>query len=193
VGAPGGGQAGRKKKGQDPEAEARHALADRIENNLTRLMRQVEEILRSNRDQVLCMAHALEAHKTLSGEDVTAVFEQKQGPVVDGRPYADPGFLHELEEYHQAAMIAHRAHGKVPVNLPVPAAIAAPGAQGAVAALEAPAFDGGPPNGDGPPPVPSGGWAPGGEWAPGSGDWAPDGGGAPDGGWAPDGGAAPGS
>jgi len=162
VGAPGGGQAGRKKKGQDPEAEARHALADRIEDNLTRLLRQVEEILRSNRDQVLRMAHALEAHKTLSGEDVAAVFNQQQGPVVDGRPYADQEFMHELEQYHQAAVTAHRAHGSVPVSLP--ATVAAPAAQGAVATLDVgPAFDGGPQNGDWPAP---GGWAPGGDWTP---------------------------
>ena len=162
VGAPGGGQAGRKKKGQDPEAEARHALADRIEDNLTRLLRQVEEILRSNRDQVLRMAHALESHKTLSGEDVVAVFNQQQGPVVDGRPYADPEFMHELEQYHQAAVTAHRAHGRVPVSLP--ATVAAPAAQGAVATLDVgPAFDGGPQNSDWPAP---GGWAPGGDWTP---------------------------
>jgi cell division protease FtsH len=177
VGAPGGGQAGRKKKGQDPEADARHALADRIEENLARLLRQAEEILRSNRDQVLRLAHALEAHKTLSGEDVVAVFERQRGPLVDGRPYADPEFMRCLEEYHQAAVIAHRAHGKVPVSLP--AAVTAPATQGAVATLDAgPAFDGGPQNGDGNAPggrapggdgTAPGGWAPGGDWTPGSG------------------------
>src|SRR6266478_6778658 len=43
VGAPGGGQGGRNKKGQDPEAEMRRALADRIEDNLNGLLGQVEE------------------------------------------------------------------------------------------------------------------------------------------------------
>jgi ATP-dependent Zn protease len=41
VGAPGGGQGGRRKKGQDP-GEMRHALADRIEDNLTTLLQRVE-------------------------------------------------------------------------------------------------------------------------------------------------------
>ena len=167
VGSPGGGQGGRRKKGQDPEADLRRALADRIEDNLTRLLQRVEEILRNNRDQVLCVAHALETHKTLSGDDVIAVFEHRQGPLVDGRPYADREFIDLLEEYHQAAANAHRAHGKVLLSLPA-VALAEPAKQGAAAALEAsPAFDGGPQNGDGP--APGGGWAPGGDWAPGSG------------------------
>jgi ATP-dependent Zn protease len=140
VGSPGGGTAGRKKKGQDPEADLRRALADRIEDNLTRLLQQVEEILRSNRDQVLRMAHALETNKTLSGDDVLAVFEQRKGPLIDGRPYADQAFVRQLEEYHQAAANAHRAHGKVHLSLPV--ATAVPDGQTAVAVLDAsPAFD----------------------------------------------------
>lgn len=59
------------------------------------------------------MAHALETHKTLSGDDVLAVFEHRAGPLVDGRPYADPDFIQQLEDYHQAAASAHRTHGKV--------------------------------------------------------------------------------
>src|SRR5215469_10761915 len=175
VGAPGGGQAGRKKKGQDPEADLRRALADRIEDNLTRLLGQVTEILRNNRDQVLSIAHALETHKTLSGDDVVAVFERRQGPLVDGRPYADLEFIDLLEEYHRAAASAHRAHGKVLVSLPA-VAMAEPATQGVAAALDAgPAFDGGPQNGDGP--APGGGWAPG-DWAQGP-DGAPGSGATP--------------
>jgi cell division protease FtsH len=167
VGSPGGGTAGRKKKGQDPEADLRHALADRIEDNLTRLLQQVEEILRENRDQVLRMAHALETHKTLSGDDVVAVFEQRQGPLLDGRPYANAEFVRQLEEYHEAAANAHRAHGKIQLSLPV--AVAAADGQGAVATLDpSPAFDGGPQNGEG-----TGSWTPDGGWSPG-GDWTPD-------------------
>ena len=45
VGSPGGGQGGRNKKGQDPEAEMRRALADRIEDNLNGLLGRVEEII----------------------------------------------------------------------------------------------------------------------------------------------------
>ncbi len=132
VGAPGGGQGGRKKKGVDPEAELRRALADRIEDNLTGLLQQVEEILTENRDKVLCLAHALETHKTLSGDDVVAVFEARQGPVIDGRPYGSVEFVQQLEAYHQGAATAHREHGPVPLSMPsVPPQVWVP--QGAAA------------------------------------------------------------
>jgi cell division protease FtsH len=53
VGSPGGGQGGRNKKGHDPEAEMRRALADRIEDNLNTLLVRVEEIITEDRDRVL--------------------------------------------------------------------------------------------------------------------------------------------
>jgi ATP-dependent Zn protease len=118
VGAPGGGQGGRKKQGQDTELELRRALADRIEDNLTGLLTRARQILRENRAQVLALAHALETYKTMSGEDVVAVLDGRQGPVVDGRPYADETFLRELEDYHREAMAAHQGHAKVLLHLP---------------------------------------------------------------------------
>ena len=117
VGSPGGGQVGRK-KGHDPEAEMRRALADRIEDNLGRLLDQVADLLRENRDQVLCLAHALETHKTMTGDDVVAVFEHREGPLVDGRVYADAEFVRQLEEYHASAVQAHREHSQVVVPIP---------------------------------------------------------------------------
>src|SRR6202034_4090227 len=68
-------------------------LADRIEDNLSLLLVKAEEILRDNERYVLAMAHALETHKTLSGEDVTAVFEGGRGPLVNGAPYGDDAFI----------------------------------------------------------------------------------------------------
>jgi cell division protease FtsH len=119
VGAPGGGSAGRTKKGQDPEADLRRALADRIEDRLHELLQKAEDILTANRADVLCLAHALETHKTLSGDDVVAVLERQPGPLVDGQVYADPELLTALEEYHQGAAAAHREHGPVPDSLPL--------------------------------------------------------------------------
>ena len=68
---------------------------------------------------MLALAHALETHKTLSGEDVTAVFEGGHGPLVDGAPYADDAFIDKLREYHLAAERAHREHNQPQVSLPV--------------------------------------------------------------------------
>jgi hypothetical protein len=133
VGSPGGGRGGTLKKGQDPEAQVRHALADRIEDQLTTLLERTEVIIRENRNHVLALAHALETHKTLSGEDIVAVLEYKRGPLVDGTPYRDEAFLAELSDYHAAAARAHRNHSQERLNLPVPAAAVPPWAAGVIA------------------------------------------------------------
>jgi cell division protease FtsH len=123
VGSPGGGRGGQAKKGQDTEGQARHALADRIENNLKDLLDRTEDIIRTNRNDVLSLAHALESHKTLSGEDVVAVLEHTRGPLVDGTPYGDPEFIAQLDEYHISAARAHRAHSQERLSLPVPTSV----------------------------------------------------------------------
>jgi cell division protease FtsH len=114
MGSPGGG-----KGKDDTDKQMRMALSDRIEENLGKLLVQAEEILRENRNQVLALAHALETHKTLSGEDVAAVIDGVQGSIVDGRPYLDAQFLAEIEKYHQASVIAHQEHRVPDVHLPV--------------------------------------------------------------------------
>jgi ATP-dependent Zn protease len=119
VGSPGGGRGGGPQKGENTEAMLRRALADRIEDQLTDLLAKSEEILRDNRGGVLALAHALETHKTLSGDDVEAVLEGRRGVTVDGSVYADPEFMVRLEEYHAAAAGAHRGH--TPITLALPA------------------------------------------------------------------------
>lgn len=94
-------------------------LGERIEQTLTRLMEKAEEILRENRAEVLAVAHALETHKTLSGDDVAACIEGTRGTVVDGSVYQDPAFMAEIEEYHEAALRAHQEHGVSMLPLPV--------------------------------------------------------------------------
>jgi cell division protease FtsH len=100
-------------------------LADRIEDNLSVLLDRVEMILRENERHVLALAHALETYKTLSGEDVTAIFEGGSGPLVDGAPYADDEFIARLRAYHVAAQRAHRDHNTPQIPLPAAAPAAA--------------------------------------------------------------------
>jgi cell division protease FtsH len=95
-------------------------LGQRIESDLARLFAKAEEMLAENRAQVLALAHALERHKTLSGDDVVAVLESRLGPIVDGRIYDDPGFAAELETYHEAAVEAHRRHASIGAPMPAP-------------------------------------------------------------------------
>jgi ATP-dependent Zn protease len=113
LGAPGGG------KGRDPKEEMRRALSDRIEDNLGALLARSETLLRENRKHVLAVAHALETHKTLSGNDVHAVIEGRKGDVVNGEAYFDPTNLAQLEEYHKSALQAHKEHRKPDLPLPV--------------------------------------------------------------------------
>ena len=117
VGSPGGGRGG-PQKGESTEKQLRAALADRIEDKLGELLDQAEAILRENRTSVLAIAHALETHKTLTGEDVEAVVEGREGLNVDGRVYRDPVFVESLEAYHAAAAGAHRSHTSVKLALP---------------------------------------------------------------------------
>jgi ATP-dependent Zn protease len=123
AGTPGGGNRA-VAPGAGPNADG-HAspafgrLADRIEDNLGVLLVKAEEILRENERHILALAHALETHKTLSGEDVTAVFEGGRGPLVNGDPYADDAFIAKLREYHLAAERAHHEHNQPQVSLPV--------------------------------------------------------------------------
>ena len=142
VGSPGGGRGGALKKGQDPEAAVRHALADRIEDQLTTLLDRTAQILTENRSQVLALAHALETHKTLSGEDVVAVLEHTRGPLVDGRVYADESFLASLSEYHLAAARAHRHHSQEQLNMPAAPAAPVPPWAGVIVADDPPGLNG---------------------------------------------------
>jgi ATP-dependent Zn protease len=115
IGAPGGQGKGNQ---EDAEAVARRMLADRIEDNLSTLLQRAEDILRENERYVLAVAHALETHKTFSGEDVKAIFEGDRGVLVDGT-YYDDEFIAELREYHLLAKQAHHEHSKPNIPLPV--------------------------------------------------------------------------
>jgi ATP-dependent Zn protease len=94
-------------------------LGHRIEAKLGELFEQAEALLRENRLEVLSVAHALETHKTLTGDDVAAIIDGVQGPLIDGRVYRQKGFREAAEEYHRMALEAHRSHERVGSSLPV--------------------------------------------------------------------------
>jgi len=113
IGAPGG------VKPNEAKQEMRRALSDRIEDNLLNLLQRAEQILIENREHVLAVAHALETHKTLSGNDVHAVIEGRKGDVVKGEHYLDPENRKAIEEYHFSALEAHKEHRKPNLALPI--------------------------------------------------------------------------
>jgi cell division protease FtsH len=112
IGAPGGARPNEAKQ------EMRRALSDRIEDNLASLLVKAEELLAQDRIHILAVAHALETHKTLSGNDVHAVIEARMGDVVDGSKYQDPANIAALEAYHLSALAAHKEHRKPDMPLP---------------------------------------------------------------------------
>ena len=113
LGAMGGGY--RPSRSIDKEAIK---LPNRIETKLQLIFERAERLLSEHRTMVLAVAHALETYKTISGEDIAAIMENRHGPKVDGRPYHDPAFAGLAEDYHRMALDAHRRHGDVDVPLP---------------------------------------------------------------------------
>jgi ATP-dependent Zn protease len=96
------------------------ALGKRAEAHLETLADRTGALLTEHRASVLAVGHALESHRTISGQDVVAIINGQQGPVVDGRPYRDLGFVAELEAYHLRATRAHGGDRGAPLPVPVP-------------------------------------------------------------------------
>jgi cell division protease FtsH len=93
----------------------------KVEERLHELLDRTRELLEQNRVQVFAVAHALESHKTLSGEDVEAVVETKPSRGVDGRVYAVPRFMEVYGAYHEQLVEAHVNRLKMAAQLPTPA------------------------------------------------------------------------
>src|SRR5207244_2690885 len=82
VGIGGGGKPG---AGDDKERELlQGTLGSRIEAKLDELLAATQQLLAENRREVLAVAHALETTKTVTGEDISAIIEGREGPLVDG-------------------------------------------------------------------------------------------------------------
>ena len=114
----GGGQ--RKGDDEDPERELlRVGLGDQIEQRLADRYDSVRALLEANRAELLAVAHALETHKTITGEDVSAIVDRKVGPFLDGRGYYTPEAIRALEDYHEAVLELRRRGGMTLPPLPV--------------------------------------------------------------------------
>jgi ATP-dependent Zn protease len=116
-----GGGGGYRTAADKDDSVARHRanMANRIEMRLANILDEATTLLQENRLMVLAIAHALETHKTISGDDVAAIFEARQGPKVNGRDYHHPSFLEVADRYHNEALVAHQMTGRVEVPLPV--------------------------------------------------------------------------
>lgn len=116
VGVGGGGRPGKGEGKKDDLLDTN--LGERIEDHLEELLERTHRMVETHRLQILAVAHALETHKTVTGEDVEAIIEGRPGPLIDGRPYRSEAFAELAESYHEQVLEAHKSHAKVGVPLP---------------------------------------------------------------------------
>ncbi len=91
----------------------------RIEAKLQDLLARVSGLLVDNAWFVYAVAHALEEHLTITGEDIDAIYCGTQGPTLDGRMYHTDDFKVSYEAYHLSAVDAHQTQHRNLRPLPV--------------------------------------------------------------------------
>jgi cell division protease FtsH len=125
-----------------------------VEAKLRALYDETWDLLEEHRADVLAVAHVLETHKTVTGDDIAAVIDATVGPTVDGRDYREPAFRQMLENYHVAALRAHKDHSGVATPIPVPVPPSPVVAEDVPSVTAGPAREGSNTQSIGPPPRP---------------------------------------
>jgi ATP-dependent Zn protease len=107
----GGGSPRPGEEGEEREEKLlQSGLGEQVEERLSELFQQVTALLQEHRLQVLAVAHALETHLTITGDDVMAIINGTEGPFIDGAGYYRPEAIDRLEAYH-AAVLDYRRRG----------------------------------------------------------------------------------
>ncbi len=119
VGIGGGGKPGKGDENDKNKDLLEGSLGERIEDKLADLMERTQTLLEGNRRAILAVAHALETHKTVTGDDIKAIIEGRPGTLIDGTPYGTVDFDRLAEDYHNRVVAAHKGHGKVDIPLPL--------------------------------------------------------------------------
>ena len=96
-------------------------LGREVEAKLQELLERVRVLLDENRWFVCAIAHALESHLTITGEDIEAIYMGSRGPTVDGAIYRSEWFLREYGAYIDAASEAHWTQDNLALPLPASA------------------------------------------------------------------------
>ena len=92
----------------------------KVEERLGDLLERTHDLLEQSKVDIYAVAHALESHKTLSGEDVEAVIEGKWSRGIDGRVYKVERFVEVFDNYHDRIATAHLNRERVSAALPNP-------------------------------------------------------------------------
>jgi ATP-dependent Zn protease len=93
-------------------------LGRQVEVRLQELLARVGGLLEEHQSFVFAVAHALETHLTITGEDVDAIYRGVPGPGVEGWMYHTDDFRLSYEAYHLSAAEAHLRQGKPEHKLP---------------------------------------------------------------------------
>lgn len=78
---------------------------------------RAQVLVREEQDRILCLAHALEVHRTLTGMDVQALLEFGDGLSVSGRAYDSVAGRQAVVEYHEEML---RKRGQADREFPDP-------------------------------------------------------------------------
>ncbi len=89
-----------------------------VELKLQELYARAHQLMFDNRWFLAAIAHALQQHKTITGEDVDAIYKGVQGPTLDGAVYRSSAFLEQYGAYLTAAQQAHRTEGPIDAVMP---------------------------------------------------------------------------
>jgi cell division protease FtsH len=95
-------------------------MGKKVEERLSELLVRTSDLIEQSKIDVYAVAHALETHKTLSGEDIEAVIEGKESRGIDGRVYKVERFVEVFDDYHERIATAHVNRERVAVPLPMP-------------------------------------------------------------------------
>ena len=115
---------------------AKDDLDRRVETKLRELYARAGELLEAYRWLVLAIANAMLQRRTITGEDIDAIYHGTRGPTVDGAWYHLPATRQRLEDFHAAAVAAHQTHEVAfdidPPSTPVAAVTALPPPKAAI-------------------------------------------------------------
>ena len=110
----------------------------RVEARLQELYVRAQALIEENETFVMAIAHALERHHTITGEDIEAIAKGTKGPIVDGTWYQSPEFEFAYRRFHELAVKAHVEQGKLDVPLPLPGTLVMVDQSGSIQPWKAP-------------------------------------------------------
>jgi ATP-dependent Zn protease len=96
------------------------SFGDAVEEKMQELFKRAQALICENERWVMAISHALERYHTITGEDIDAILDGSQGPVVDGAWYHTDDFVEKYRAFHARALDAHAAQSPFKELPPMP-------------------------------------------------------------------------